>query len=738
MVVAAALCLWSIARPARKSLELALIAALLISYGVARLHLAHRIELREGHTKRYVATILASTTAAIGASETTLQLDDGSVLSATLREPPPKTGLRVIVRGRITPFDPPRNPGEPDQRTLERERGFDGMLSGAIILRTLPQTRASPQIFLARLRALADERLHQTIEEPYASILAGELWGQKSALPPALRAEFQDSGTVHVLVTAGLHLGIIAWLAILFTTWLQMPRIYACGITALIVWAYAVFSGFHLPAMRAATMITFALAARACGAKALSWNALGAAAIVALLYDPQSVSSASFAMSFSCVGSIFLTAPLIKPALEKLAAIPTIVVEALTLSIATQIGVWPVTAATFLLFAPYSILANAAVVPIVGATMVAGTLQMLLANIPMLGYAVANFNTLLLQFVVAAVQGAATLPFAHVVMTPPPLWTIAVYDVALIAAVCLLRRNARTAACALVLVAALLVVWPPRAVDARLKITALDVGQADAIIVRTPAGHALLIDAGGRLERGPQTAGGSMAERVGETVVAPFLIRAGVHHLDAIILSHPHGDHAGGVAPILRLLRADTFADSGQRYGGYAYNDALAVAGDEDVRIVRPAVGAVWRTDDGVSLTFLGPTRPFISGSRNDINNNSLVFMLQYKSFRMLFTGDAGAEAEQRLLHEAVDLHAEVLKVGHHGSAYSSTPEFIGAVHPNDVIISVGRHNLFGHPAPSTLETLTRFGARIYRTDENGAVSIMCDGAAYTVKTMLP
>ena len=127
---------------------------------------------------------------------------------------------------------------------------------------------------------------------------------------------------------------------------------------------------------------------------------------------------------------------------------------------------------------------------------------------------------------------------------------------------------------------------------------------------------------------------------------------------------------------------------------------------------------------------------PFIE-SHNTINDNSIAFILQYKQFRMLFTGDAGVAAEQRFLNEGIDLHADVLKVGHHGSAYSSSPTFIAAVHAKYAIISVGRHNMFGHPAPSTVETLQRFDARIYRTDENGAVAISSDGRKIRISEML-
>src|SRR5581483_8548891 len=218
-----------------------------------------------------------------------------------------------------------------------------------------------------------------------------------------------------------------------------------------------------------------------------------------------------------------------------------------------------------------------------------------------------------------------------------------------------------------------------------------------------------------------------------ERVVVPFLRRAGVRRIDAIVLSHPHGDHAGGVAPVLRAFGVSEFADSGQRYGGYAYSDALRTAGTEHVPLVYPRAGAVWKTGDGVTLTFIGPSLPFIIGSQNDINNNSVAFILQYRHFRMFFTGDAGAEAEQRFLNEGVDLHADVLKVGHHGSAYSSCPAFIAAVDPHYAIISVGRHNMFGHPAPSTIDTLEHFGAAIYRTDQNGAVIVETDGQSETI-----
>jgi len=134
--------------------------------------------------------------------------------------------------------------------------------------------------------------------------------------------------------------------------------------------------------------------------------------------------------------------------------------------------------------------------------------------------------------------------------------------------------------------------------------------------------------------------------------------------------------------------------------------------------------GDRWATDDGATLSVLSPYGTLFVDGKNDVNENSVVVMLAFQDFRMLFMGDAGFHTEQRLLESGADLHADVLKVGHHGSAYSSAPSFVAAVHPRYAIISVGRHNLFGHPASTTLATLRSAGARAYRTDICGAIAV--------------
>lgn len=688
----------------------------------------------ESRLTRWHGTVLDVRGGEPGVRTYTFAIDGGPVALVSLPDQL-SSGTLALLRGRLEPLDEARNPGETSERAIEGEHRIGARIEHATLLATLGVDN-SWRAQIARMRERAHNALRARLGEPAASIVAGELWGERAQLPPDLRAEFQETGTVHVLVTAGLHVGLVALVVAWCCTQLRAPRAAGCAAGIVAVWVFAAFSGLELPALRAATMATCALTARACGRAAFSWNTLTIAAAVVIAAIPGSIISPSFWLSFCCVGAIFALGSGIDELLHARIRLPERVREALVLTTATQLGTWPITAAIFLQWSSYALLANLAVVPCVPLTMILGAAQLALASCAPLAQASANLNGWIIAWIVGVVRTLGALPGSTLVMTPAPFWCIALYEAALLTALPLTRRGGTTLALTFALTATSLVLCPPQTFASHLRITVLDVGQADAIVIETPAHHAILVDAGGRLERGPQ-GDDSSAERVGERIVVPFLIREGIHRLDALIVSHPHGDHVGGCRPVLDKIRVAEIADSGQTYGGHAYHDCLDTAAADHVPIVHPRAGDVWRTPDGVTLTFIGPSMPFIGG-KNAINDNSIAFILTYKRFRMLFTGDAGSAAEQRFLAEGVDLRADMLKVGHHGSAYSSSPEFIAAVHPRYAIISVGRHNLFGHPAPSTIETLQFAGVAIFRTDESGAITVTTSGQSADLERPLP
>lgn len=323
--------------------------------------------------------------------------------------------------------------------------------------------------------------------------------------------------------------------------------------------------------------------------------------------------------------------------------------EALALTCATQIGTWPLTAAVFSTLAPYAILANAIVVPLVAVALLGGIATLAL---PVLG----PLETLLLLAIEGAVRAIGALPGARATMATPPLVAVAAYDAAAVVAAVALRSG-RVRLAAAVLAAGCAVVALPGFIHTShgLQITSLDVGQGDAAVIRTPHDRIILIDTGGELERPGET---SNAERAGARIVLGYLRRAGIRTIDLLILTH--GDHVGGCSPIIEALPVRMMFDSGQTYDGRAYRDCIASAHAHGVPIVLARRGMRWASGDGVTLDILAPSMPFLADTGDDVNENSIVAMLNYNGFRELFMGDAGEASESRLLAHGVDLHSDV------------------------------------------------------------------------------
>ena len=717
----------------RKTHLSAALAALGVVLGI--LHGHPTIVERESRMLAIEGTVVGDVRQSMAGYSFPFAIAAGPVVRVFLRDHV-AIGERLTLRGRISPIDGPRNPGEPDLQAMEAARGIAGEVQRARLIARAGFANASVPIVLARARAAASDRLRRWIAEPEASILAGALYGERGTIPHNLRDDFQATGTVHVLVTAGLHLGIVAATTLFVLRLLRVSRIAACTSAIVIVWLYAALSGDHIPSVRAATMISVVLIGRAIGARAATGNAIAAALIVIAVVLTPDVGTTSFWLSFACVTSIVLFANPIAEGIERLHFVPKPIAEALALTVSTQIGVLPLTLATFFTLAPYAIVANAIVVPLVGIAMVGGWCVLAVSSVASLAAAVGSIEREIVEAIVLVVTGVAALPGARIVLAPPPV-VATLLDAALAATGAFFfhcHRPMRAVAC--LTVGIIVVIVSPRSEPhPSATITMIDVGQGDAILVRSQHGRAILIDTGGRLERGTTEDGESPAEAIGERIVVPTLLRLGITRLDAIVLTHPHGDHAGGLAPILRALTVTRVLDSGQRYGGHAFNDGLHEARHRNVPIAIARCGDALHVDD-VVVDILSPCGPLATGGRNDVNENSLVALIKIGGERALFMGDAGLETERRLLASSVKVRADILKIGHHGSAFATSPEFLEAVHPRIALISVGRHNVFGHPASTTLQRIHELGIHIYRTDRCGAIR-MTIAEQTTVSTQL-
>jgi len=651
-------------------------------------------------------------------------------------------GLRLRIRCRVTIPGGSRNEGEPGERETLADQGVDVVLAAHRIqdLQIL-SVAAGWEAWWARARQSAASVIEARLPPLEATVLEGILWGDRGNLPASLRQEFSDTGTVHVLTTAGLHLGIMAGFLAALLLLLPLSRPARMTMVVIGAWLYALLAGMHLPTLRAATMLTAGTLAQELGRGRITSAVLAAAACAVALPHPLVVLSPSFSMSFACVAGIALLNPTLAAlGLREGCGLPRFITEILQTSLSVQIALWPLQALYFNAFTPYAVLANAIVVPMVGAIMAVGALFVSAALVlPLLATPLGNLEWWGLTLLIGVVQHFATLPMAHVDLPPPSHCFLVSYWCGLAALAWFVQTgNLRKIAVkrivlyagASAMILAVIYCWPAIAsrFDRNSYVDAIDVGQADCILIRAPHRHALLIDGGGKLER--TTTGAVVAAPIGDRIatrtVMPFLLRHWVTHLDAVVLTHPHGDHVGGIPVILSRERVDKVYDSAQLYSGPAYRRTLEIIRDRHIEWIRAQRGVEFDLGSTTRVRMLAPELPLITGTSSDINNNSVVLRITFGHVAMLLTGDAQAEAESRLLsHDRADLRADILKVGHHGSAYSSTPAFLAAMHPKIAIISCGRHNVFGHPSPRTLSALKIAGANVYRTDLDGGIGVV-------------
>jgi competence protein ComEC len=244
----------------------------------------------------------------------------------------------------------------------------------------------------------------------------------------------------------------------------------------------------------------------------------------------------------------------------------------------------------------------------------------------------------------------------------------------------------------------------------------LDVGQGDAVLLRTDRGRWVLFDAGPAWNSGD----------AGRSTILPYILRRG-GSLEAFVLSHPHTDHVGGAATVLAAMHPHTYWDAAFAGGSQAYIESLATAKREGIEWHRVHPGESIKVD-GVDISFLAPDSVWTVGLK-DPNLASTIALVQYGMVRFLLVGDAERPEEDWLLaHHRDELRAQVLKVGHHGSSTSSSDAFLAAVHPELAVISVGAHNMYGHPSLDVLHALAVAGAQVLRTDEAGTVIVRTNG----------
>ena len=478
---------------------------------------------------------------------------------------------------------------------------------------------------------------------------------------------------------------------------------------------YAQLVGGDVPVVRAAVMATVLLLGRALSLDADAANLLGLAAALLLAHRPSAVGDLGFQLSFAATLGILLLTP---PLLLGIPALPLRIDLALAGSVAAQIALAPLLALQFYRLAPAALLLNLAAVPLSAAVLLAGLAVLVVAAvIPPLAPLLGDLAWMAAHALLRSADPVRWMPALDVHVSPMPWWAIGLHACGTIA---LARHGRRRAAAPLALALLGLVAGDGAPADGRLHVAVLDVGQGDGIVVRGPSGRVWVIDAGAASETGLDK---------GEAVVGPYLRATAVRRIDRLVVTHAHPDHAGGIPFLLRSFAVGEALEGPAPVRDGSYDRlADALRGADVTR--RTLVRGVHETWDGAEVEVLWPPRLPRAPWRVR-NDDSVVACLRYGAVAVLLAGDVERAAEAGFVPPA----AAVLKVPHHGSRSSSTPEFVAAVAPRLALVSAGFRNRNGHPHPEVVERYRRAGIELLRTDLDGTIEVATDGSRVWVRT---
>jgi competence protein ComEC len=601
--------------------------------------------------------------------------------------------------------------------------GVVGRPSGTLAVSDVGRVSGSPALS-ARLRnTLAWSS--RTLYGARAPMVDALILGRRGGIDRTLQDRFAQSGLVHLLSISGFHVGVITAWGFLLCRLLRLQRGTALCLAAGASVMYVAFLGWPAPATRAAALAAFLALSRLRQRRVEANALLSATCLCVMLVDPWSIVDLGAWLSASALWGATTFSRWTDRTLGATAWWRT-----LGSSVGATLATAPITAAALGAVAVVGIALNFLAIPI-AAVAVPGVLASLLIFPLWPGFAdsLSGGAGLALHLLELLATAGAAVPGGHII-APAELRSAVPW--ALVLAVSLWgigSRNTLTEAFrrwswagVAALWAGLLWAGSPASsnTSSALSLHFLDVGQGDGAVLQTPAGRWVVIDAGPRTDRGD----------AGRRVVVPFLTRHGVGELAMVVVSHAHADHLGGVPSVLDRYRAGLVLEPGALVSDPLYYSFLDELAAESIR---------WHTGrrgermvlDGVGFTVLHPD-PDWPGWGEDVNEDSLVLLVEYGAFQALFAGDAGfpAEAEMRSRAHAVDL----LKVGHHGSRGSTGDEWLDSLRPRAAVISVGR-NTYGHPSAQTLARLQTHRVELWRTDRDGSITITTDGQEMTVRS---
>ncbi len=621
----------------------------------------------------------------------------------------PDYGMTVVLHGLLELPRSAPNPGEFDARAYYRANDI------AILLRVRGNHHVcildsgggwwAMRTIVAPARRTLLDHIDRSIGGEEGEFLKGLMIGERGGLSPQLRAAFLTSGVAHILAVSGSNVAVVAAALFAILLLLRIPRRLHAYPVACAMLLYMLLTGSQPSVVRATIMALVGLLVSRRGIRGNGLNAIGIAALIMFFLDVRQVFDMGFQLSFGAVLSIILLYPKVNRRIiawkgnTRFRRITRGGLRLAAVSLVASVGTFPLSAGAFGQVSVIGLLANIVVVPVSGWSVVLGLLSA--AAEPLSATAAASLSALnasVLAFTLRVVSISAGIPWASFTT----FWFEPVYTFPFLGVLGIAYHagdpSTRRLWCIVALAGTNLAVYLPgryQREPGTFFVTAIDVGQGDAILLEHPDGGAALIDTG------PVP----FDERRG---LVPFLRRRGISALDVVVITHPHDDHNGGLSSLCKVIAV-----------GRLITHSTARAGTL----------ISWKDDCRLQILHAAPPDAGLPAPEQNPNRLSVVVRLVYGRTAFLFAADAEVPEEVRMIHGyGVGLESTALKVGHHGSASATTDAWLDAVQPVYAIITVGQRNRFGHPSAAVLRRLLKRGIHIARTDEDGAVMLGSDG----------
>lgn len=642
----------------------------------------------------------------------------------------PELGTVVRLEGKVRCFATAGNPGEFDRKRYYEMMKISFRLEDAHIIASGGKPwRIREELY--KLKQYFAGVLEEIFPPKEASVMKAMLLGEKNGLDEETKELYQRSSIIHILSISGLHISMIGMGLYRCLRKTGLPAKGAAPICSAVILAYGMMTGMSMSSVRAMIMFAMHLLADAAGRTYDMATALALAAALLLAEQPGYISHSGFLFSFGAVASLGFFSDMLqeKKRLSKESGgkgkkKSTIrkVRQALASGAAVTLGTLPIHFWFYYQFPVYSIILNLAVIPLMTIVMGGGLFCMLAGGF--LPDAVKGVSLAVRAVLLFYEQGSRLgekIPGGLFVRGRPEGWQIAAYLLLLILLAVYVHRRPGTLPffwkCRWIMTA-LCILWI-RTGDG-FQVTMLDVGQGDCIHIRSGAGRDYLIDGGSSTKR-----------EVMEYQILPYLKFMGVEHIQAVFVTHADSDHCGGVTELLEAYPIQgltienlVLPNIGRESADEQYRKMEMLAGQKGIRVQYIGRGQ-WIEDGDMRLTCMHPYAGYETEERNEY---SMVLFLEYKDFTGLFTGDiegAGEDMAWEYMKKTKETERlTLLKVAHHGSAYSTEREMLEMLRPGLALISCGENNRYGHPHKELLERLEETGSHIYSTPEHGAVMV--------------